>query len=140
LRAREVTARVRGEAGIDLYDAATVTFDGGAIGVIAGAPSVPEEGRARLRLSISGDAGILDLDVDLDRCEIERHDGGRRSITPAPARWLYRCNGPVHRLIELAHDDVRENLSPGGIGARSVELIEAMLRSAAAQGSMTTIG
>jgi predicted dehydrogenase len=140
LRARDVAARVRGEAGIDLYDAATVTFDTGAIGVIAGAPSVPEEGRARLRLSISGDEGIVDLDVDLDRCEIERHDGGRRSISPAPARWLYRCDGPVHRLIELARGEHRENLSHGSVGARSVELIEAMLRSAAAAGSVMAIG
>jgi len=139
LRARDIAARVRGDAGIDLYDAATVSFENDAIGVIAGAPSVPEEGRARLRLSISGDAGILDLDVDLDRCEIERHDGGRQLITPAPAQWLYKCDGPVHRLIELARGEVRENLSPGDIGARSVELIEAMLRSAAADGSVTAI-
>jgi predicted dehydrogenase len=134
LRAHDVAARVRGEAGIDLYDAATVTFEGGAIGVIAGAPSVPEEGQARLRLSISGDAGILDLDVDLDRCEIERHDGGRRSISPAPERWRYRCDGPVHRLIDLARGGGGENLSPGSVGARSVELIEAMLRSASSGG------
>ncbi len=113
LRARDVTARVRGEAGIDLYDAATVRFESGAIGVFAGAPSVPEGGQARLRLSISGDAGILDLDVDLDRCEIERHDGGRRSITPAPGRWLYNCEGPVHRLIELARGENQEKLLAG---------------------------
>jgi predicted dehydrogenase len=139
LRARDVMARVRGEGGIDLYDAATVTFDGGAIGVISGAPSVPEEGQARLRLSISGDAGILDLDVDLDRCVIERHDGGRLAISPAPASWRYGCDGPVHRLIELARGEIRENLSPGPVGARSVELIAAMLRSAAAQGTVAAI-
>jgi hypothetical protein len=46
----------------------------------------------------------------------------------------------VHRLIELARGERRENLSPGGVGARSVELIAAMLRSAATDGSVVAIG
>ncbi len=139
LRARDVAAQVRNEGGIDLYDAAVVGFDSGAVGAFSGSPAVPEEGRARMRLSISGTEGILDLEVDRNRCEIERHDGGGRVITPAPETWQYRCDGPVDRLVELARGADTENLSPGEVGAKTVELIAALLRSAASGGQPTRI-
>jgi len=44
LRAAEVSARMTAPgSGVDLYDAATVTFDQGAIGVISGAATLPDD-------------------------------------------------------------------------------------------------
>jgi predicted dehydrogenase len=134
LRAQQVGGCTWTENGIDLHDAAAIRFDGGAIGSLAGAAAVPENRRARLRLCISGAEGILDLDVDLDRCILERHDGAVETIPAPQGGWHYDCEGPVNRLVDLAQGR-GENLSPPEIGARTVELIAAMLQSAAACGA-----
>jgi hypothetical protein len=65
LNAAEVSARSFPHEGIDLYEAAIVGFDNGAIGSFFGGAGVPEGGRARLRLSVAGSKGIIDLNVDL---------------------------------------------------------------------------
>jgi predicted dehydrogenase len=134
LRAAEVTARAFAPERIDLHDVATVLFEGGAIGAVFGGASVPEGGRARLRLSIAGSAGIADIDVDLDRCEIHRHDGSVSRIPLAAGAWTYNCAGPVDALVDLALGEGR-NLSPAAVGAATTGLIAAMSRSAAADGA-----
>jgi len=138
LRATAVSARCFMQDGIDLHDAATVSFDNGSVGTVFGGASVPEGGRARLRLSIAGSKGIADIDVDLDRCEFQMHDGTSRSVAIAPGEWTYNCVGPVERLVDLSRG-TGENLSPGEIGAKATELIEAMLRSAKSDGQMIVI-
>ena len=129
LRPESVAGCSFDENGIDLHDAAVLRFAGGAVASLSGAAAVPEGGRARLRLCIAGDAGILDLDVDLDRCVLERHDGAVERI-PAPAGgWHYTCDGPVDALADLAQGR-GANHSPGEVGARTVAIIAAMLQSA----------
>jgi predicted dehydrogenase len=139
LRAVEVSARTFRQGGIDLHDAATVSFDNGAIGSLFGGASVPEERRARLRLSIAGEKGILDLDIDLDRCQMHLHDGTSRKLQLAEGDWTYSCVGPVRALIDLALGH-GENLSSADIGARSIELLDAILRSAKTGGAAVAIG
>ena len=132
LEAASVGARLA-PGGVDLYCAATVEFRGGAIGAFAGAASVPEGGRQQLRLYLGGTEGVFALDVDLDRAEIRRHDGCNDLVTVPAGTWVYHCRGPVDRLVDLTLGQ-GENLSPGPIGAKTVELIAAMHRSAAAGG------
>jgi predicted dehydrogenase len=133
LDAVSVAARLA-PVGVDLSGAATVGFRGGAIGGVTGAASVPEGGRQQLRLHVGGSEGVFDVDVDLDRAEIRRHDG-RNDLVALPAgTWVYHCRGPVDGLVDLALGR-GENLSPGHIGAKTVELIAAMHRSAAAGGA-----
>jgi predicted dehydrogenase len=138
LRAASMSARCFMRNGIDLHDAATVTFDNGAVGAVFGGASVPEGGRARLRLSIAGSKGIADIDVDLDRCEFQMHDGISHSVAIAPGEWNYNCLGPVERLVDLSRG-TGENLSPGEIGAKATEIIEALLRSARSDGQVIAI-
>jgi predicted dehydrogenase len=132
LEAASVGARLT-PGGVDLFGAAAVEFRGGAIGAFAGAASVPEGGRQQLRLHLGGTEGVLALDVDLDRAEIRRHDGRNDLVTVPAGAWIYHCRGPVNRLVDLTLGQ-GENLSPGPIGARTVELIAAMHRSTAAGG------
>jgi len=132
LEASSVGARLA-PGGVDLCGAAAVEFRGGGIGALAGAASLPEGGRQQLRLHLGGTEGVLALDVDLDRAEIRRHDGRNDLITVPAGTWVYHCRGPVDRLADLARGR-GENLSPGVVGARTVELIAAMHRSAAAGG------
>ena len=131
LRPATVSARSFDEAGIDLHDAASIGFVDGAIGAVFGGAAVPEGGRARLRLSIAGSEGIADIDVDLDRCVIERFDGTAPRLAVAPGEWIYHCRGPVHALVDLAQGR-GVNQSPADIGADTTALIAAMRQSARA--------
>lgn len=64
-------------------------------------------------------------------------DASRHRRPLAAGEWAYHCIGPVDALIELAKGAGR-NLSPGEVGARTTELIEAMLRSARQGGGVVT--
>lgn len=133
LTAETVSSR-RLPAPIDLNNAASIGFACGAVGVASGTATAPDNSRQQLRLYVGGNEGNLTLDVDLDRAEIRRQDGRHELITMPAGDWNYRCDGPVDRLIELAQGR-SENLSPGAVGAQTVELIAAMRRSAEAGGA-----
>lgn len=138
LRAERVSAQAWSDGEIDLHDSAAVRFSGSAVGSIDGGAGVPEEGRARLRIALTGGRGMLDLDVDLDRCVLELNDGTCETIGAPQGGWHYSCEGPVNCLCDLATGH-GENLSPGEIGARTVEIIAAMRLSAARHGESIAI-
>ena len=133
-----IGARTGPEGGIDLFDAAHVTFAGGALGSFAGAGGLPEGQRAILTLQLVGSEGVIDLAVHRDQVAIHRHDGSSPDFAFAPGDLVYRCDGPVHALVELAKGQ-GENLSPGAIGAATVDVIEAIQRSARSGGSTAAI-
>ncbi len=137
LDAETVAAR-RAPGKVDLCDAASVTFAGGAIGMVGGSAAVPQGGRQQLRLFVGGSAGSFTLDVDLDRAELLRHDGANETVTRPPGSWIYRCDGPVDRLVELAQGRA-QNWSPGTVGAKTVALIEAIHRSAESGGAPVAV-
>ncbi len=123
---------------VDLVDAASVAFEGGALGNFSGAAGMPEGQRAILTLHLSGTEGALELAVHRDHLSIHRHDGKPPSVDFAPGELVYRCDGPVNALVDLAQGKGR-NLSPGEIGAATIDLIEAMLRSSRAGGNTVEI-
>lgn len=137
LKPRSVGARVAPGV-VDLVDAASIAFDGGALGTFSGAAGMPEGQRAILALHLSGSEGTLELAVHRDHLSIHRHDGTRPGIDFAPGDLVYRCDGPVDALVDLAQGK-GENLSPGEIGAATVDVIEAMLRSSRAGGNAIEI-
>ncbi len=139
LRAAEVQARSSsGPAPVDLYDAAVVTFEGGAIGVVSGAGSLPDDDPFQVDIRIFGDEGTLLLDLERERLELRRHDGRHRSVDLEPGCGRYSAEGPPARFVELLHGR-GENESPGDVAARSVELIEALLTSASQRGRVVRI-
>jgi predicted dehydrogenase len=138
LRAESVAAMAWSEGEIDLHDAAAVRFVGGTVGTIDGGASVPEGGEARMRIAVTGEHGIFDLAVDLGRCVLELHDGTIETMDAPQSGWHYTCEGPVDRLCDLAHG-TGENLSPGEIGAGTVEVIAAMRQSAKFGGRVINI-
>jgi len=138
LRAERVSAHVFPEQGVDLSNAATVSFAGGAVGVLSGAAAMPQGNRALLRLFVTGSEGMLVAEFDRDRCELRRFDGTVDRLEIPPADWIYRCDGPVHALVDLAQGRGR-NASPGAIGAASVSIIAALLQSSHDQGRPATV-
>jgi predicted dehydrogenase len=139
LRASELWARsARGPAPVDLYDAAVVSFEGGAFGVVSGAGSLPDDDPFQVDIRIFGDEGTLLLDLERERVELRRHDGHHRSVELEPGCGRYSAEGPPARFVELVHG-YGENESPGEVAARSVELIEALLASAERGGGVVRI-
>lgn len=139
LRAREVQARLSNAAAqVDMYNAATVTFDNGALGVFSGAATLPPDSPFQVDIRIFGSEGVLLLDMERARLEVARHDGQRIRHDLASNAGAYDCDMPPVRFVELIQGK-GENQSPGSAAARSVELIDALFRSSAAGGAKVTV-
>jgi predicted dehydrogenase len=105
-------------------------FAEGAVGSLHGAAAMPEGNRALLHIIVTGSEGMVSAEFERDHCEIRRFDGTDRTLPIEPGQWAVDGKRPTDTLVDLAlgHGD---NRSPGEIGAATVSLIEAMLRSAA---------
>ena len=134
LRAKDVSARmISPHSNVDMYDAATVTFENGAIGVISGAATLPPDVKFQLDVRIFGSEGVLNLDIDRARLDLFRHDGKHRSIPVDIDAGEYDCDGPPNRFVEVIKGE-GANDSPGEVAARSVEMLSAMFESVAEGG------
>jgi predicted dehydrogenase len=130
LRAEEVYAQMSAPgARVDLYDAMSVRFAGGAIGAVSGAAGVPDGGPFQLDIRIFGDRGHLLLDVERERVEVRRHGGETIHVPVTPGEGAYTCDGPPNRFIDLILGKSDRNDSPGEAAARAVELLDAAYRS-----------
>jgi predicted dehydrogenase len=120
-------------ARVDLYDAISVRFAGGAIGTVSGAGTVPPTGAApyQVDLRMFGSDGLLMLDCERARLELRRHDGSGERLDLAPDAGAYTCDGPPNNFVDLVLGKTTENWSPGESALRSVELLDAAYRSAA---------
>lgn len=119
-------------ARVDLYDAMSVRFTGGAIATISGAGTVPAvgPGQYQLDLRIFGTEGLLMLDLERARLEFRRHDGRREFLDLPPDAGAYRCDGPPNNFVDLILGKTACNLSPGESACRSVQVLDAAYRSA----------
>jgi predicted dehydrogenase len=120
-------------ARVDLYDAISVRFAGGAIGTVSGAGTVPPAGNAQFQvdLRIFGSEGMLLLDCERARLELRRHDGRCERLELSPDAGTYTCDGPPNNFVDLIVGKTAVNGSPGEAAMRSVLLLDAAYRSAA---------
>src|SRR5262245_9861498 len=120
-------------ARVDLYDAVSVRFAGGAIGTVSGAGTVPPMGAAQYQvdLRVFGSEGLLMLDCERARLELRRHDGRREQLDLPADAGAYSCEGPPHNFVDLVLGKTSVNWSPGEAAMRSVLLLDAAYRSAA---------
>ena len=121
----------RSPAGVDYYDAAVVRFANGATGALSGSSTVPKHCSFQIDLRIFGSEGMLLLDIERQRLEIHRRDGNDVIVPMAPGEGGYACEEPVNLLVDISRGVPVENRSPGLIGQRAVEVLDAMYRSAA---------
>jgi predicted dehydrogenase len=128
-------------ARVEINDAAVIAYDGGAIGTLSGASAHPGylAERDLLRIDVVGDAGQLNLDFQTDAVSWHQPGQGTRSAELNPGDGSYDCDGPPNRLVDLALGRTDHNPSPGELGARSVEIVEALYASASS-GSPVQIG
>jgi predicted dehydrogenase len=134
LMPKSVFARMSApDSAVDLYDALSVSFEGGAIGTVSGAGTVPPSGMSgfQVDLRIFGRDGLLMLDLERARLQLLRHDGSHRSLDVPADAGTYECSQPPHNFIDLIVGKTAVNYAPGEAAMRSVLLLDAAYRSAA---------
>jgi predicted dehydrogenase len=134
LRGQEVFAFMSAplDAPVELHGAIALRFSNGAIGTLGGGSEHhgPDNERHKVDIRIIGSKG--NFHIDLEREVVWRYNGPQDSVSlpVEPGDGIYDCIGPVDSLVELARGKGSNN-SPGELGARTVEILEAAYRSAA---------
>jgi hypothetical protein len=72
---------------------------------------------------------MLLLDIERERLSVRRFDGGREDGAMVRGEGAYICVEPVHRFVDLCLGREVENCADATIGLRSVEVVDAVLRS-----------
>lgn len=114
---------------VDMHEAVTVKFKEGAIGVISGSAGVPPLMKFQLEVNTYGSDGMLLLDVERERMELNRKDKNDLYFKIPKDGGEYHCEVPPHRFVELIKGDNVSNNSTGRTEAQVVSVIEAYLRS-----------
>ena len=114
---------------VELYDALSVRFQGGAVGSFSGAGTIPPDNAFQLDIRLFGSEGMLLLDVERERMEIRRNDKQDVVLDVPSGEGDYTCDGPPNTFIDLILGKPAENRSPGWTALRSVELLDAAYRS-----------
>jgi predicted dehydrogenase len=134
LRPREVfAADGRSSTGVDVYQALTVRFDGGATAAVSGSAGVPNHLGYQVDVRIFGDDGmlLLDLEAERERLELRRRDRADHVREFPRGAGTYSCVEPVERFVDLITGRSTANHSTAELGARVVDLLDAAYRSAA---------
>ncbi len=115
---------------VDYYDAAVVQFADGATASVSGAATAPKHRGNQIDLRIFGSEGMLVLDIERERLEARRRDGQDTVVEMQPGAGAYSCEKPLNVLVDICLGRPVENLSPGVVGMRAVEVLDALYRSA----------
>ncbi|MEA2291971.1 MAG: hypothetical protein QOF17_991 [Solirubrobacteraceae bacterium] len=135
-----VTAEVeRFELPVDLADALTVRFEGGAIGTLASTGGVARGHDEVLEYRIFGDRGHVGYDVMQGRAWIAGTGGLVEELALLPPALRYPQRAPVGNLIEVVAGTA-PNGSPGSLGQVVVGLVDGMYRSARDGGRPVALG
>lgn len=120
------------DAPVEHHDAVVVRYDNGSIGTMAGGSCHLGAGgnRHQLEFRAIGSDGQLMIDLERDELWLFRTDGFEARPELDPNALFYDCDGPPNALVDLALGMAVDNCSPGELGARSVEIIDAAYRSA----------
>ncbi|MBI4028551.1 MAG: Gfo/Idh/MocA family oxidoreductase [Verrucomicrobia bacterium] len=132
LRAESVFANMsQPGARVDMYDAISVRFAGGAIGNLSGAATLPPgtPGTFQLDIRIFGEKGVLVVDIARDHLSLHTHEGRHETIPLKSGDGAYQCDEPPHQFVELILGLTKRNNSPGEIAMRAVEILDAAYRS-----------
>jgi predicted dehydrogenase len=116
--------------GVDYYDAAVVQFANGANASVSGSATTPKHRGNQIDLRIFGSEGVLALDIERERLEVWRRDGQDLVVDMPPGSGAYACDKPLDTLVDICLGRAVENQSPGIVGLRAVEVLDALYRSA----------
>ncbi|WP_274626993.1 Gfo/Idh/MocA family protein [Arvimicrobium flavum] len=118
--------------GVDYFDAASVRFTNGATMSLSGSALLPKHSRPQLDIRIFGTEGMLLFDAERERLELHRLDGkGEEKLQLAAGAGDYDGRAPINAFIDVCLGNTAANEANGENGARVVETLEVMYRSAA---------
>lgn len=137
LRPRQVVAFMNNHGlPLDLVDAAAVEFEGGALGTFGGSGNAFE---AKLSLQVHCEKGGLDLDLVAGTLTGRGADGPMEGLpVPSKEEQAGQIFATSQNLVDVILGRA-VNGSPGEIGWRAVELLEAAYRSAENGGACVKI-
>ena len=117
---------------VEFHDSLSVRFTSGAIGSVSGASAhlAVNAGKHYLVVQVIGSDGQLTVDLNRELLTRYRVDQGDVTVPLAANAGAYDCAGPIDALVALARGETVANNSPGDLGVRTVEIIEAAYRSA----------
>ena len=120
------------DASVELHVAASLRFDGGAVGVLSGGSNhVGASGnKHELEVRAIGSEGQLIVDVHRDFVWLFRPDGVDVRLDLEAGAGDYVFSGPSDALVDAALGDTTANQAPGELGARTVEALDLIYRSA----------
>lgn len=120
------------DAPVELYDACAVRYANGAIGTLAGGASHAgfDHDRHQLDVRVIGSEGEFLCDVHREAVWLYRAGGTDVRLDVHRGDGDYDCVGPPNALVDLALGKDVVNRSPGWLGARTVEILDAAYRSA----------
>jgi predicted dehydrogenase len=134
LRGQEVFALMSAplDAPVELHDAIAIRYDNGAIGTMAGGSAHLNAGGNKHQLEVRAIGSEGQFHIDLEREIVWLFRASDEDVRPEfePNAGLYDCDGPPHTLVDLALGKDATNCSPGELGARTVEILDAAYRSA----------
>jgi predicted dehydrogenase len=119
-------------AQVEHHDAVVIRYDNGAIGTMSGGSCHLGAGGNRHQLEVRaiGSDGQLMIDLERDEFWLYRTDGYEVGPDLEQNALFYNCDGPPNTLVDLALGKDVQNCSPGELGARAVEIVDAAYRSA----------
>jgi predicted dehydrogenase len=123
---------------VDLHDAAVVEFVGGASGALSCASTHPHLPRPQWHVALYGSRGQLWIDSLRDHLRLVRSDGTVWEPELEQGAGDYDKEAPTKALIDAAAGGAPNDGYASALGARVVEVTEALYRSAA-EGRMVTV-
>ncbi|HCU73160.1 MAG TPA: hypothetical protein DGO43_05040 [Chloroflexi bacterium] len=121
---------------VDVVNAMTVEFDGGALGVIGGTGNIPVGDEGVLTVHVYCEHGYVMLDAIRGTLGVHRHEGPNED--QVEEGYEYPRFDTANNLVDVCRGQAA-NGSPGEIGLRSVEMLDAAYRSADRGGVMVEV-
>jgi predicted dehydrogenase len=118
------------KTGADLTNAISCRFKNGATGMIGGAGTMPAGSTYQVDIRLFGSEGMLLLDIERPRLELQRHDGDNTIFPVMHKPGEYSCVEPLHAFIELIQGKGVENRSSAELGVSVVQVLDGAFRSA----------
>ena len=122
----------KSKTGVDFYDAAVCQTTNGATISLSGASTVPKHVGMHMDIKIYGTEGLITFDNALNRLELRRDDEADEVVEMAPDDGDYDGALPVKVFAKLCAGQSVENASNGENGARVIEILHGLYRSAEA--------
>lgn len=118
---------------VDLVDAAVLELSDGAIGTLNSTGNLDPAQEQHWHVRYYGAEGVVVHDLRAGTLALHDRLGGVQR-PKLPSEQSYPARAPAASLIDLALG-ADENPAPGELGARTVEVVDALYRSAAAGGA-----